>query len=258
MTGVRGSDVGPTVLSQDIYEVSSVQKYRLGTRIVQGDRSFRYSKAGEDLTTNYYLIQGLVNDYKPYEGNRPSTAYPVGATEITITALSTGNAVTYGTKDMFAGGYIWFQQATHQMHKIRSNTASAGGNIVLTLEWPLLVALPSSASGGDTMWVTMWPNIYGNVKHASGGMRSVVCSILTFADDGEYFWGQTWGPKFFQAGGTTPGKTANYRECFFQADGSVVDRSIGTEAWGQQRAGYILSQTTSSDGDQLVMLQLTP
>lgn len=255
MARIEGADLGATVLSQDIYEESETQKYRLGTRVQVGDRVFRYAKAGMAITN---LIQGLVNDYKPYEGDRPATAYAVGDQDITVPALSTGNAVTYSTIDIHAGGYIWFQMSPHQMHKIRSNTATDGTNVILTLERPLKYALPAAASGADTMWVTIWPNLYGNVKHASGGMRSVVCTALIPITSGYYFWGQTWGPKFFQAGGTAPGRTGNYRSTWFASDGSILDRSGGAEQWGSQPAGYILSQTTSSDGDQLVMLQLSP
>jgi hypothetical protein len=239
---------------QTILEESATQNYKIGTRLQTRDgRVFRYCKAGADLTSS---INGCVNDNKPYEGDRPATSYLVGDTEITIPSESTSNAVENAAANAYQNGYIWFQMSPHMFHLIASNTAKSGTTQVLTLDKGLLYALPASASGADTMWVTIWPSIYGNVKPASGGMRSVVCKPLIQVTSGYYFWGQTWGPAFFQAGGTAPGRTANYRTTVFQTDGSVLDASDG--AVGHQRAGYILSQTTSSDGDQLVMLRLAP
>ena len=88
-------------------------------------------------------------------------------------------------------------------------------------------------------------------------MVSVVCVPLIDVTANYYFWGQTWGPAMFVAGGTAPGRTSSYRDVVFATDGSVLDASdVATGL--NQRAGYILSQTTSSDGDQLVQLQLAP
>lgn len=237
-----------------ILEESATQCYLLGTRLQTKDgRVFRYCKAGAAITTS---INGCVNDYKPYEGDRPATAYVIGDTEITIPSTSTGNSVANDLVNSYQNGYIWFQMSPHQFHRIASNTVKSGTTQVLTLAEGLKAALPASSSGGDTMWVTIWPSIYANVKVASGGMRTVVCKPLINITSTYYFWGQTWGPAFFQAGGTAPGKTANYRTTVFASDGSVLDASAG--AVGSQRAGDILSQTTASDGDQLVMMRLAP
>ncbi len=242
--------------TQTILEESATQNYLLGTRLATKDgRIFRYCKAGAALP-HPNQIRGCVNDYKPYEGDRPATAYSVGDTLITIPSISTGNSVENSAVNAYQDGYIWFQMSPQQFHRIESNTVKASDNQILTLAEALTIALPASASGGDTMWVTIWPSIYGNVKPASGGMKSVVCKPLLVVTNGYYFWGQTWGPAFFQAGGTAPGRTANYRRVVFSSAGAVLDASAG--AVGNQTAGYILSQTTSSDGDQMVMLQLAP
>lgn len=239
-------------VEQTILEESATQNYLIGTRMATRDgRVFRYCKAGAAITNN---LKGCVNDYKPYEGDRPATAYSIGDTAITIPATSTGNAVVNAAVNSYQNGYIWFQMDPHQFHLIASNTVSASSNQILTLDKGLVAALPAAASGSDTMWVTIWPSIYANVKPASGGMRSVVCVPLINITIAYYFWGQTWGPHMFVAGGTAPGRTGNYRTTVFSSDGSILDASAG--AVGNQRAGYILSQTTSSDGDQLVMLQL--
>lgn len=239
---------------QTIFEESITQKYSIGARLETPDgRVFRYCKAGAAIATS---INGCANFNKPYEGNRPATAYAVGAKEIVITTISGGNTQSNTAKNAYQGGYIWFQMDPHMFHLIVSNTVSDGTNQILTLDRGLLHILPASASGSDTMWVTIWTSPYANVQKAAGGMVSVVCKPLINITSGYYFWGQTWGPAFFQAGGTAPGKTASYRTAVFATDGAVLDAASG--AVGNQRAGDILSQTTSSDGDQLVMLRLAP
>ena len=248
--------------TQSILETSTIQNYLLGTRrqLLDG-RIFRYCKAGAALE-GATLIKGCHNDNKPYEGDRPATAYAIGATAITIPSTSTGNGVANEAKDAYADGFIWFQMDPHMFHRIASNTAKSGTTQILTLANGIQYALPESASGGDTMWITIWPSIYGNVVPPNSGFKSVVCKPLVEVAKDSHFWGQTWGPAFFQAGSgpdgqTSPGKTSGYREVVFQTDGSVVDARKGDgTAYNKQRAGYILSQTTTSDGDQLVMLQL--
>lgn len=257
---LMGSGTGQTIL-----EESATQKYDIGARLVEPDgRVFRYCKAGGAIGNS---VKACYNDNKPYEGDRAGTAVAIGETEITIPATSTGNAQAYTAKDSYAGGWIWFQQDPHIFHAIKSNTATDGTNQVLTLARPLWSALVASASGADTLWVTIWTSPYANVIVGApgvGSFRTVVCKPVINVTSGYYFWGQTWGPAFFQAGAggdgqTTPGKTSEYRNVVFNADGSVIDAYLAAgTANNKQHAGYIISETTTSDGDQLVMLRLSP
>lgn len=259
MSKTRGAAHGLTVAAQDIYEASTTQMHRIGQRLPIGDRVFRYCKAGAAIA-NPYTRQGCINYNKPVEGDRPATAYAVGATDITMTTIGGSNSVSYTTADRLADGYVWFQSDPSQLHRIRKNTANSGTTQVITLYDGITTALVATASGSNTMWTTMWPNIYSDVRQADAdaeGYASVVCIPLIEVASGSYFWGQTWGPVFMTAGGTAPGKTVGYRQVWFHhIDGSAYD--VGDRTAGQQVAGYILARTTSSDGDQLVMLQLSP
>lgn len=242
-------------IRQGIHEESKAAQTFLGRRMRLADgRVFRYCKAGAALSV-VQTIQGCVNNNKPYEGDRPETAYAIGDTKITVPKAGTGNGVTYILADSYAGGHIWFQITQQSFYSIKGNTPSDGTNQILTLDQPLKYALPAAVSGAVAAWITIWPCIYGNVRPSGGGFESVVCKPLIPVQEGYYFWGQTWGPAFFQAGGIAPGKTALYRTVVFASDGAVLD---GVSLNGSQHAGYILSKTTTSDGDQLIMLQLAP
>jgi hypothetical protein len=255
---VRGARLGVTVAAQDIYEASTTQKHRIGERLPLGDRVFRYCKAGAAIA-DPYTRQGCINYHQPYEGNRAATAYAVGATEITLPTVGSTIDTGLTAADAYAEGYIWFQTDPSQMHRIRSNTVSDGTNIVVTLYDGLTTALPTGTAG-TTRWVTMWPSIYSDVRQGNAeasGFSSVVCLPLIEVASGSYFWGQTWGPAFFTAFSTAPGKTAGYRGVHFNTtDKSVIDAGGGTI--GLQYAGYLLARTTSTYGDQFVMLQLSP
>ena len=257
MVKLRGANVGASVIAQHIYETSTTQKHRLGTRVVMGDRVFRYTKAGAAITQT---TKGAINYHKPYQGNRAATAYPVGTTEIIIPTTASSNSVSNTAVDAYAEGYLSFQTDPGQMHKIRSNTVSDGSNQVHTLYDELTTELPTGTAG-TTRWVTIWPSIYSDVREgntATVGFFSVVCVPLIQVAASSFFWGQTWGPCFLTAFSTAPGKTIKYREVYFQhTDMSVINGGGATDN-GLQRAGYLLAQTTSSDGDQFIMLQLSP
>ena len=242
-------------IRQGIHEESLAAQTFVGRRMRLGDgRVFRYCKAGAALS-GVQTIQGCVNYNKPYEGNRPETAYAIGDTKITVLTESGGNGESNPLADSYAGGFIWFQITQQSFYSIKGNTPTDGENQILTLDQPLKYALLAAADGGHTLWITIWPCIYGNVRPSSSGFESVVCKPLIPIQEGYYFWGQTWGPAFFQAGATAPGKTALYRNVVFGSGGAVLD---GTGLNSSQHAGYVLSKTTTSDGDQMIMLQLAP
>ena len=52
---LSGGRMTPAGKLQDIHEVSTVQNYDLGTRLVIDDRVYRYAKAAENLYANKVL-----------------------------------------------------------------------------------------------------------------------------------------------------------------------------------------------------------
>jgi len=228
---------------QEILEQSLTQKYPIGMRHAEGDRTFRYSLAAGDITAMKAAHQGAA----PTEVNTAAVEYAAGTYEVTILD-TTVRAINY-----YRDGYIWIMVAgDYRMYKIKSSAAGAGVSVALTLAEALVVTVPAST------WCTAWPNLYSGVLGTTTGFMSMICVALIDITSAYYFWGQTWGPCFGTSMGVIPGLTSGQRDVFFNSDGALIagdDMSLDTTV--MQRAGFIISNTTGG-GDQFYMLQLSP
>lgn len=236
---------------QGILEQSSVQKFPIGTRYADGDRVFRYCKAGGDITEA--MKAGFCGNL-PIEVYTRAVAYAKGTFKVAILDTDTDHGVDY-----YANGYLWIQDLitlVHRMHKIKSSTASAGGFVTLTLYEALTLEVPVSS------WITAWPNIYSNVLFADSEFMSMICVPLILVTSGNYFWGQTWGPCFGTPFGVTPGYTSRQRDIYFNVDGALMaGDDLDMETTVRQRAGFLITNTSPGGegyGDQFYMLQLAP
>lgn len=227
-------------MKQGIYEQSATPKYPVGLRLAIGDRVFRYCRAAEALTTDR---GGIGNGDTLHEQN---TALAAVAGDLDLTVV--GNF----TKDQFAGGYIDIWTATRQIClRIKGNDAGDGVNTVLHLSDPLLYDVPLAT------FTDIHANIYNNCV-AMSNRRSAVCVIITpNVANGNYFWGQTWGPVIATAavaGGL--GLNVNERAVYFDEDGSIGLPADVAGTTNAQYAGFLLP-TTAAD-DIFFMLQLAP
>lgn len=237
----------------DVLVWDTAQKYPVGTKLVDGDRVFRYCKAGSGITAMKAGHQGA----KPSEFNTEAVIHAAGATKITI--LDTGSASNRPV-NYYAGGYLWIMDlisGIYMMHRILSSTVGNTVSITLTLETGLKSAV-ALAEVGKGVWITAWPNIYSKILGTTSTKMSNVVVALIPVTSGKWFWGQTWGPCFGTSFNVVPGLNANQREVYFNSDGALMagdDLSLDTTV--RQRAGFILTNTTDG-GDQLYMLQLSP
>ncbi len=248
---------------QDVHEVSTVQNYDIGTRLVMDDRTFRYCKAKVALVP----LKGGCGDVMPREGETDAVAYEAGSFTITIPENPNGkDEAAEAVAGYWNEGFIWIQvsPAPGQMHRIKSSAAASGGFITLTLYEALKVRVPAST------WITAWANPYGLLIPPSGGKLSIVAEPLVAVPQNSFFWGQTYGPIFGQLNGGAMGRTANDRTLYFQSDGSVRCGASTNFTNGQphpQRAGFLITNTEAwenaggdpeAGGDQFYMLQLSP
>jgi len=250
---LSGGGILPGRPLQQIQEESATQNYDIGTRLVEGDRVFRYCKAGTAIVA---MMAGHCGNL-PTEVNTHAVISAAGTDEITI--LDT-TAAGSRPVDYYAGGYIWVMNLVshvYEMLHIKGSTVGDGTSITLTLVEPLIVAIPA------TTWITAWPNVYSNILGTSSGFMAQVAIALRPVQSGYYFWGQTWGPCFGTVVATVPGRDSGNRELFYNIDGGLItgaDASVKTNGLGQ-RAGFLITNTTPGGGgygDQLYMLQLTP
>lgn len=228
---------------QDIHTPSTTKNYDIGTRLVEGDRVFRYCRAGANLSR--------------FIGGFNENQWPINAA-LTVAAIL--NATTMSVPDAscavnaYAGGYIAIFTSPLQFYRILSNTVSDGANTVLTLETPLRVG---AAIG---VWVTGYPSPYAdlrNITSGATGYNSVMAVPVCDVPSGSYFWGQTWGPCYAVADGTVPGITKDKREVFWAESGNI-EPYTDSGAGNGQLAGFLIPRTESGSGDQFYMLTLSP
>jgi hypothetical protein len=231
---------------QSIYEESATQNYRIGTRLVQDERVFRYTYAQEDLIK----MMGAYNHSQWPINAALLTQATAGQWTITVPE----NACA---QDDYAGGWIVMFTAPMQMRRILGNDASDGTEAVLYLDGPW------EGTGIIGTWVTGYTSMWRNVRcppAPAPDYISFVCIPLIMVTSGYYFWGQTWGPCYSVADGTVPGSTPNARDVYFATSGNLLAAGVppGFAAYGMQRAGYLIPRTSFGAGDQLFMLELQP
>lgn len=237
-----GGHQKPLGFLQDIHSADTVKNHDLGTRLVEGDRVFRYALAGAAL--NRFI------------GGFNITQWPINAA-LTVAALVGAQTMsvpeTTCAKDYYAGGYVAIFTSPLQFYRILSNTISDGTDTVLTLETPL------RATAAIGKWCTGYPSPYVNIQNipANPGYASVVCVPVCEVPSGSFFWGQTWGPCYAVADGTVPGITADTREVFWAQSGNIQPYADFGAGKGQL-AGFLIPRTENGSGDQFYMLTLSP
>lgn len=236
-------------MKQGIYEQSLPALYPIGLKYKEPGpmgRTFHYCEAGNAIEKE---LIGLANANGLHEGNSYG-AVSAGGKTITV-------ADATGTLNQYKDGIITIFTTHTQLLRIKSNTATLGGYVTMTLKDPLQYDV---ASGTFCGW---YPNIYGNVRSYWGGAASgwitFVCVSLIVVTLGYHFWGQTYG---FCHGvpNTDPfGLTDSERDLYFHIDGSLMlSEQAGLGTISKQRAGYLLPLTSADGGDQAYMLQLAP
>lgn len=254
-----GLEVGQTAL-QGLYEASTVKNCRLGTRRITWDgRVFRYAKASNIIVVRHFGLKFYDRLADGIAANLAAES-KAGATTITIPAANVA-------ANDYADGYVVIHATAEKMfRRVLSNTATSGGNIILTLDG----ALTSVAASGT--YTEVLKNPYGNVAlcagpsggHTGDGFSSVagVPVCLTTVEN-SYLWIQTWGPTWINPhGDAATGVSQCERKLVFDAEGSVCVADqvshggiTGTDG-DEQVAGFIIERVAG--GPPFVMLQISP
>jgi hypothetical protein len=178
----------PTIpVDQSIYEPSSDQKAKLGTRLRVGERTYHYAQLSTSANVNpgdVVCAPQLIASHQ--SGIMTCGAATTGATTISITG---GTAVS---ANQYAEGYIVFASQALAgggiSYKIKANSAAltaAAGTV--TLYDPI----PGSVGAGP---INLVPSEYSSVKVGSQALDRAVGVAPVAVTTGQYFWVQTWGP----------------------------------------------------------------
>lgn len=186
MSGRKLSDVGITLPVQSIYEISSTQNHRLGEKLVLGDRTFRYAKAGAVALTVGKMCQAAPAQ-STYNNKAWASGGAVAQNKVTITLTA---AVTINS---FADGYLHGNDATGegQCYKIKEHPAAAeAGTLEVTLYDDIIVAFVSGSE--VTLTTNKWKDA---VITPNGGLTAPAVGVpLVAVTEAYYYWSQVKGP----------------------------------------------------------------
>lgn len=176
----------PQAFPQPLFSSSSVAQLDLGAKAVDGERVFRYVKAGAVA-----LVPGKLQQAPAIVANHQNIAVAaaaaVGATSVTVTL-----GATAATANQYANGYMIVNDVNGEGHsyKIKSNPAAdASASLVVTLEDGIVVALTTSSE------VCLIPNSHnGVIVNPATPTNSPVGIAIYPVVAGEFGWIQTRGP----------------------------------------------------------------
>jgi len=249
---------------QDPCELSTVQRFTIGTRLVIGERSFRY---GKFHTAVGELRRALANgNIIPDDGAEVALYGSPAIGDRIVTVLDTG-APGDRPANYYQGGFVLFyrnlgiaQSALNhdEQRRIVSSTIGTTAKLSIELDYPLTCVPTQTAD----LYASPYSRI-GTAKHFATGAETFVGFAHAFHAAGGFGWVQTWGPchgtqdvKFLGERGT-PGD----RDAYFTDEGGVVTpkSATGTDNYiSLQRAGYVIPCTKSAYGSMFFMLQLAP
>ncbi len=208
---------------QSINESSSVQLADLGTRLVVGDRVFRYAQLGAIASVPGDVLQFPDSSVKGF----CELLATGGNTDASGGKTFTFYCATSHAADFFAEGYIISQSGTAanlgQMYRIKTHASVADtSNVTLTL----YDALQKNVNVTDK-W-SIYRNPYALVKQSVAGTTATAGVLSCPATTNDFVWIQTWGPCAIKS------QTA--------AGGAVVGNQFGPAATGAV-VGFIATGT---------------
>jgi hypothetical protein len=247
------------------YQVDSYQKYPIGTILRRGFKTFVYCYAGGTVHTE-------VGTYKSKKTNTVAVA-PTQKTAAEMAAVYKGETLASGvagsqyvavTIDTVIGhlatGVLWANElaggeivigngsAQHpQQRTIVSHPAltTTGGTLVVKLDSPLERAVTAA-----TTTIELMESPFSYVVADGGGGEYVTRIGLATVEavSGEFFWLQTYGPRWITSNGNTC-KSAMDRTIVFVGNGSVVSSKDVTVGNGLQIAGFALDKSGSGESN---------
>ena len=227
----------------DVYVLDVNQQYPIGTKFVDGERTWMYGYVSTDEDLGERAGNGLLNIGEELVQATAAVTHAIGAREIAM--VDTGSA----TANEYAGGYFMCRTHPTITYRILSNTVASASAFTITLERGLVVAIAASQN------VRLNPNQYKNLCTSRSSGR-YECSIMgcgmVIPVASRYQWIQTWGPIAIVGGDEVAGATGGLRMCQFNIDGTLVwngwSGTVGT-ATGLPYAGYLISDTKGTGSD---------
>ena len=253
------------------YQVDDYQKYPAGTIIRRGFKTFVYSYAGGTIHTYWGAYKKKLTNAAAVAPTQKTAAemaasYPgeilasgaAGSKYVAITIDSViGHLVTGALwANELAGGEIVIGNGSNQYPQQRTIVShpalAAAGTLVVKLDAPLERAVTAATTTIENMEN---PFNYMKADGLSDGYDSFLGMATVEAVNGQWFWLQTYGPRWITSDTHTCDSSMD-RSIAFQANGSVVSSNDVTMESGFQLAGFALDSSTNG-GSNAPMVFLT-
>lgn len=247
-----------TGVEQDVTEASAIQRYSIGAKLKDADRTFHYGHVGISggygvtvQPTQLALGYGVAtNIWAATDENNVVGAAGGVAGAFTIPYVATGNIAV----NQFQGGYICMAGASYGVScKILSHAAilaAATGTLYLENPLPAAVAAGTAcALYASPFYNVMSPLQAGGEATADPNTNqwSMLGVALVAALAGQFCWVETRGPAFVVGAGGAEGTNPGERELVWDVgDGSVQLAAAGATVNTWQHAGFIIPVTNSA------------
>ena len=181
---------------------SQYQEYPLGTKLIQGERVWRYCKnSSSAVTVVGNILQGPAGVHATIEDDivvatSTGQAYAIGSYDIILVSHGDIDVAPWSTADGGKDGYIYVNGGTGvgQCRKIKSHEAFVTtGDTLITVYEPWKVA-PVAANTECGLAENPYSNVVVAAAQAALGPAPPV-GVATIALTGSYyFWAQSGGP----------------------------------------------------------------
>jgi len=178
------------------YAESATQQFPLGTKMIQGERVWRYCKNAANTVVIGAPLQSAAAVHADQNDDivvNAATSSAIGSYTVTLTSDTDIDVAPWATKNGGAEGYLFVNDATGegQIYKIKEHEAFlTTGATIITLYDPLTIALVAGASE-----VGLIQNPYSNIVVTAAPLTGMCVGVpLIPLSASYYFWSQTGGP----------------------------------------------------------------
>lgn len=246
-----GGNVGAgNIALPNIYTEDSVQQYPIGTRLVVGERTLHYFKAGMAIPlTLLGVLTNLIQTATAQDSYDTAQAAGVGTAANPFKVNGTGAGAP--VKDAYANHLLAIMVSTDigiPLMRVISNTAGETDSpytveLVLDQPTPVAVAADTDCEFYASRYADVRVASSGDPGNLDGALYPFVGRNMRPMTSGFFGWLQTWGPCMIVNTNTAVGDTEFGRAVVFSTDGSIEPCH---EAWhsdvkSSQIAGYSLA-----------------
>jgi len=254
---------------QLIYESVATQRFEIGTKRVEYGRTFRYSVAGDDITTAQNALMVANGNWRPGFGGSypnwngfwgsPNVQVEIGDNYIDLFETTyTPAGLLPRAANYYQGAYLTSFVFPFNVYYIVKSDLGGAATTRVYLDHPAIQVIP--VANQVEINLSPYSKVIDGAAVTAARYKSYVgrshINVLT----GRFFWLQTAGPAWVQPSGwvddRTPGRNLNYRDVYAWIDGSIVSAWGADPTAGFQRVGYLLSATENGQGAVFIMLQL--